>query len=536
MVHASAWKEQGLGHLAGPFRRADLPWPKFYPALRFMVDQSAGVDKGSDPYRAVDDLTANGGNYGVTFEEKLDLSNLDMVAALHATLSKVCDSISTEPFHLWKVDMVKAFRQVPLLPEDRPYGVFASRVSSPPSPADAALGLSAGEVVFWEPKALPFGAASAPYLFTRVAHALVEIARKILKIPMQHYLDDFWGLAPKSIAHIHFEAFGRLMTLLGFPTKPEKNLEPTQAGPLLGVWLSFPKGHIAFGTQAARIKSLVQDISEILRADRLSVGFASKLAGRLNFAGSTMTGKLGRAYLYPLYKYASGGGHRYRNFSQTLTQQMRHALEWWRTALSSAPIRAFTPVHKRSIWELWTDAALVPHGVGAVLARSEADPRTPRFRQAIGERGLEAWKNWLPPAEVSERVIYQLELLAVLWAILHWKKQLRGGALRLWIDNEAARFALIGGYSSNPWAARIVSEIWVQLAVHDIFFYVERVPTKENIADGPSRNEYELIERLGIPRKNARPAVGQVSAILETNTALLFGAAKAQKARQSSTP
>ena len=97
--------------------------------------------------------------------------------------------------------------------------------------------------------------------------------------------------------------------------------------------------------------------------------------------------------------------------------------------------------------------------------------------------------------------------------------------MRLWLDNESARFGLISGYSSNPWAARIISEIWVQLSVLDCAFYVERVPTKENIADGPSRKDFSLLKALHIPTQEVRDAVSAVSALLSENTALLFGAA-----------
>ena len=102
--------------------------------------------------------------------------------------------------------------------------------------------------------------------------------------------------------------------------------------------------------------------------------------------------------------------------------------------------------------------------------------------------------------------------------------------MRLWIDNEAARFALISGYSTNPWAARIVSEIWVQLSVMDCAFFVERVPTKENIADGPSRGHRRLLRRLNIPVRGAENAVAGVAHLLSQNTALLFGAAKTASA------
>ena len=431
-------------------------------------------------------------------------------------------------FHLWKVDLWKAFKQCPLHPTDYNRAVFATTVQSPPSPAEIAQGLKPGDIVYWYPKALPFGAASSPYLFTRVAHALVEIARLLLAIPMQHYLDDFWGIAPKPIAKVHYEGFKSLLEFLQFVAKPAKCVAPTPAGPLLGVTISFPQGSIAFGIQTERMTRLVSEISEVLRADTLSVGHASKLTGKLAFAGTAMTGRVGRAYVYTLYKYVALGGTRYRNFKATLSQQLRHALEWWRVALTVAPARTFSVFDTRIRWELWTDAALVPHGVGAVLAVSDLDaslvPPTIR-RSAFGNHDLDPLAFWLPPKAETERVIFQLELLAALIAIKHWASRLRGAAVRLWIDNESARFGLISGYSSNPWAARIISEIWVQLAVMDCAFFVERVPTKENIADGPSRKDLSLLAALNIPIHPVREAISAVAGLLSENTALLFGAA-----------
>ena len=90
------------------------------------------------------------------------------------------------------------------------------------------------------------------------------------------------------------------------------------------------------------------------------MGYGSKLAGKLSFAGSAMTGRVGRAYLYVLYRYVAAGAPHSRKFTATLSQPMRHSLEWWRVALQVAPNRTFTLREKRVVWELWTDAALVP--------------------------------------------------------------------------------------------------------------------------------------------------------------------------------
>ena len=75
------------------------------------------------------------------------------------------------------------------------------------------------------------------------------------------------------------------------------------------------------------MQSLIAEISAILDAGHLSVGYASKISRKLSFAGSAMTGRVGRADLHTLYKYAASGGHVFRNLMSKLTQQLTQALE-----------------------------------------------------------------------------------------------------------------------------------------------------------------------------------------------------------------
>lgn len=516
LVHQSACDEADLKLLEGPFRRQDLPWPHFYPALRFIVHQS-GLH-GTDEWRAVDSLSDNGCNTGVFHMEKMNLTTLDEVVAFHQLLQAAFPPSDWGMFHMWKVDLWKAFKQCPTLPEFHPWAVFATKVPED----DPKRGLKKGEVVYWYPRALPFGAAASPYHFSRLAFALVQIAREIFLVPMQNYLDDFWGMGPAVLAWHHYRTFCEILNLLGFRRKTAKEHPPDRVTPLLGVLVAFSMSSIRISIQPERQTRLMEDIKAILLAGELCVGLASKLTGRLSFAGSTMVGRLGRAYLYILYRFVAEGGARQRHSTRRLSQQIRHALNWWVVALANAPQREFSLLPLRQGWELWTDAALVPHGLGAVLAPSHH----PKSAVAIGEFPGTTLQAWLPSVEDTDRVIYQLELLAVLWAIIHFGDHLDGGSMRLWIDNEAARFGLINGYSSNPWAARIISEIWIQLARRAIHFFIERVESARNISDGPSRDYWALIEALSIPRQRALPALKKVCSILEENTALLFGAAR----------
>ena len=169
---------------------------------------------------------------------------------------------------------------------------------------------------------------------------------------MQNYLDDFWGMGPKEAAKIHLRSFCDLCDLLGFRREAAKEHPPGPVTPLPGVMGSFTTMGIQFSIQPARMTRLIKELEEILAQNALSVGRAAKVTGRLSFAGSTMVGRLGRAYLYVLYRFVAEGGHRRRSMSRAPSQQLRHALQWWVVALAGAPQRSVSRWPPRKVWEL----------------------------------------------------------------------------------------------------------------------------------------------------------------------------------------
>ena len=52
----------------------------------------------------------------------------------------------------------------------------------------------------------------------------------------------------------------------------------------------------------------------------------------------------------------------------------------------------------------------------------------------------------------------------------------------------------------------MVHEIWSQALANRMHLWVERVPSKENIADAPSRESYSMLEELGAVWKSPRLA------------------------------
>ena len=83
--------------------------------------------------------------------------------------------------------------------------------------------------------------------------------------------------------------------------------------------------------------------------------------------------------------------------------------------------------------------------------------------------------------------IAAVELLAVLASFVLWSGELRGRAVLGFVDNESAKHALVKGMSASPDSGAICGEVCALEISQASLMYWERVPSKSNIADEPSR-------------------------------------------------
>ena len=97
-------------------------------------------------------------------------------------------------------------------------------------------------------------------------------------------------------------------------------------------------------------------------------------------------------------------------------------------------------------------------------------------------------------AEDQEQAIGELEAFVVLVAFRVWQDLVRPKHLLCFIDNEAARYLILKGYSKNPVLCNIVHHL---AKVEEELFVLPRyarVPSECNIADPPSRSvPHELL-------------------------------------------
>ena len=127
--------------------------------------------------------------------------------------------------------------------------------------------------------------------------------------------------------------------------------------------------------------------------------------------------------------------------------------------------------------------------VGAVLD----DPRLPHLLYT-------AWV--VPPSVVAAWIdkktqMGQLEIFAGPVASDTWGPLLQDAQVIHFVDNDSATSCLVKGYSPKEDSCKLVGDYWLRAAARRMNVYIDRVESKSNIADGPSRWDFKLLEQLG---------------------------------------
>ena len=104
-------------------------------------------------------------------------------------------------------------------------------------------------------------------------------------------------------------------------------------------------------------------------------------------------------------------------------------------------------------------------------------------------------ESYLPSPDQQKVRIAQLEMLAILVFVQLFGHRLSGSYVRFHIDNVAAMYCCLNGYSGNSFMARLSGELWMLLLSHNIVPWFQYVPSKLNVADIFSRPDKKSIGR-----------------------------------------
>ena len=452
--------DEVLGRMTAICRPHDVDLNSICISPRFGVDQGQKAD-GSRKIRCVDSCTESGVNPCTQATEHLVPDGLD---SLFEIMRWFANTLSVVP-HVLKVDVDSAFRRVPIAPEDR----WAAYVAF----------LHNGDIKVAGHLAMPFGASSSVFAWDRVGAAIVRIARVLLKIPLLRWTDDLFTAERQACIEHCRDCVVRLVKALLGPSSvaPHKVMSGLPLE-VLGVVVEADEAGAAFWPSENKIIKWSAEIELALcRKSLAACGGGKKIAGKLNWSAQNIFCRLGRALVRPLYK-------------SRWNKLVESSLRWWLEVLS-LQIRQIKPWKMPSTRpvQLLCDARGSPPRLAAVVYTHD---------------GQSFYTDVAPPVELmkffqdrNDGQICGLELCAIALGLCTFAEHCEGRKLHVFSDNAGSEHSTERG-SAKAWDHNcIVHSIWYKAATLRCHMVVDRVPTKDNIADLPSREKYDLLHAMG---------------------------------------
>ena len=436
-------------------------------------------------------------------QEKLHHHHLD---DLLRALAKAHEQLGLV-FRLFKADIDAAYRRVPVMREHWW--------------ACAVVFLFEGVPWVTVHKAMPFGALAAVHAWERIGALLTKIGRKLLRISLFRYVDDFFGCERPALVEHALGCLVRLLKLLlGQSAVADAKVEAGRHLVILGVGVKVSKKGCTCRPAPEKVVKWVKAIDRALADDCLAPGDASKLAGRLSWSCQFMFRRVGRAMLRPLFmqKFAAR--------PHKLSAELRHSLHWWRQVLRAG-------VAEKHPWEqpceqivhLFCDAAgdtVAPFVVvclrALLLAGSPA-----RIAAIAWVDGRVFYTDCEPPSSIVDRwadradkQIMGLELLSIALALSTFEDKCAKRKVVIHSDNRGAECCLRKGVAKHEDHCALVNAIWTQALERGMQIWVVRIDTHDNWADSPSRREYSALQAVGAVQ--CRPCLADVYNISDTST------------------
>ena len=438
----------------------------------FCVEQGLKED-GSLKLRAIYDLSRSGVNACTEAVEKLSYDSIDALFAVSRSFMQ-----QGRPIAFLKADIDAAYRRVPIDPRHRwAAGVMFKYNGATQSSCHYSF---------------PFGAKAAVHAWDRIGALLTNIARKILHLPMLRFVDDFFTAAPEECAEHAMNIFARLVrSLLGCTAISQTKLEFGLPLPILGLSVTVDAAGMSCIPLAKKIHKWLSIIDETLATRKMTPAAAGKLAGALCWAATHMFHRLGRAMLRAFFTHSKGLRSNFGALSP-----MSLSLKWWREVLSMN-------LSQHRPWE----PSLLP----VVQLFCDARGQPARLAAVLFIDGRRFFCDMEPAAETlaffskrRDNQICGLELLSIALGLSTFDKMIKGRKLHIFSDNKGAEASTRKGASRQFDHTCIVHCLWSKAAQLGIEMVIDRVPSKDNLADLPSREEYSLMHKIGAQNVEAR--------------------------------
>ena len=466
-------KEVRAGTMAGPFTLKEM-LDKHGQYLNLVP--SFGLKQG-EKYRRRDDHSASHNNLAAERTQQINMAMVDYLMVMVSSMAKRFNKellIATE-------DMAGAYRQVPL--SDSQVRISVTAVYNPQTKQPS----------LFEIYGQPFGAAHAVPNFYRLAEWVCRLLIRAFHLLVDHFFDDYFAVVRRGESQASLFCLQEAFKVLGVVLDDEKSQPPSDFAMVLGVAFNTRSLHdqklLLVEPKPTRVTNLTTLINKILDDNFLSPSLAASLLGKFGFLCSTLFGKVGRCCTQAVR------ARQYGNPDEvTLTRELRISLHLMILFANTAPRRELSLDRQLPPLLLYTDASDVPGRqqgqwiTGAVLI----DPHTM----------LISYTSWIVPSAViasflpKKTYMGQLEILACPIALNTWPDILQNRQVLLFIDNDAAAACLVRGYSPRQDSCALVGDFWLAASSSKLSVYIDRVESKSNLADGPSRLNFDLMYSL----------------------------------------
>lgn len=479
-----------------------------FGAQNIRIMRRFGVRQNERKCRCCDSGTASGHNPCTDHPERLVNVRADFPLEAAAEFAMHLEIDGSWTMHVSTNDVVAAFRRVACAD---PSTTIVAQWD--PRPANE----GGQRVALFYVQGFNFGIKSAVMAYNAVAELQTRAAVRLLPVVACHYFDDWCCAEPSTSCanaqHV-LEGFMRLtgVGLDGVNGRdgnwvPAKKQKPSVIQKFLGVitdFTHFPKrGIVRMQVPEARIETVKEMINEAIRTHELSAGTASSLCGKLQFCLAWGFGRFGRAALGPIYRQAHA---RFVAIGAALEMSL-HFFQSALTSLKARDICVKATGYAPPIL-VWTDATGTNEGEGqpviAFVARYPGGIQAPSdLFGSVAQHPRWVHGYLTVPQEIIDGMAYrkqqvgQLELLAAASAYYSLSPWLAKRDVIHFIDNTAAASGMAKGYSSVPDSARIIHAFHALNVNLQTNVHFEWVKSEANIADMPTRNNFELLHEIG---------------------------------------
>jgi hypothetical protein len=354
------------------------------------------------------------------------------------------------------LDVDAAFRCVPIKPEQQNHFIVHWRDQ------------------FWIDACAPFGPASSPGVWGRIADCMVAIYQAAGVGAVKKWVDDFAFFRYPQITGSREVSFCYSLTEihevaghLGWPWKASKTKDFASTFKYLGFEWDLDAKRVSI--PAEKRTKYVANINMWERGVTFTRIEAERILGTL--VHCSMAVPDGRSHLVALSKFASSFAHTGSRFRRrTPNGPVRADLAFWKHQLAEGDCGSFlvTPPAVANC-SCWVDAS-TSYGVGIVV-----------------DNEWDAWElseGW----DINTRRIGWAEMLAIelgLRSVI--ARGYHNTTIVIRSDNMGVIGALEGGKSRNLEHNRVLQRIVTLMRMNNIYIKSVYVPSADNIADYPSR-------------------------------------------------